>query len=312
MKSICHFVSTIEYDLLINGEYIARGKEDSIDVVITSAEVSVMCVPLATGYGIVSAKVQNIKNSILVNSNDISVVPMGRGHWQIEINFRKTYVDADCDIIATSISGKNNICIYNNPMGVIDISTGSLLRLRKNCDKIVAAEIDIVSGCNVIKCQLIDNKYYIIVIDDKCKILFDTICNSYETNENKCKTIAEVCDIAGHGVVKTFDMTDKTIDCYAVYTGEVRYASSDRLVPMAMLQSLMVGDNKLAKSYLCAEMQSISDDKLQQYFGKFDRVVYNRYIADGTINYTVCGEDYRNYDFVIKNGRIDDIVEVVG
>ena len=122
-----------------------------------------------------------------------------------------------------------------------------------------------------------------------------------EPTENGYKILTTVNDIARHGVVKNFVITNTATlhDEYSVYLkGRPIMPSNQNVVPLCFAQCIKAKDYVLAKSFLSEDLKAVAKpEHLANFFGDFVNVYTD--IFNGDIN-TLCFEYQQNKNYYIK------------
>lgn len=152
------------------------------------------------------------------------------------------------------------------------------------------------------KCIILNASFASILSFDSCIL---------EKTDQGFKVLTNINDIAGHGVVETYQIDDdcKKIDEYTVYMQD--YAKNDvnqNVLPIYFLQCVKAKDFAEAKRCLSQDLQSkVKLEYLKKYFGDFEKV----FCVDGKIFLQYVGslnKHYaKEYHFSVANAKIISI-----
>ncbi len=313
-KQFFHFKSDIEFNLYINGEYVARNKNrESIDLVVGAKSFSFMLCPLSSidNY-MIDNGIINIKNKASSTSSCTKIVPFKNNHYDIIFMPQKVYNLSTNNIVMEINQESLNIFVYNCNYGIIEINIKNKSRLLEKVDyNITASNLEKIYDCYLITNLLDNGKRYVLVVTENGEKIFDKLCDEFEINGTEIKTMSISCDIASSGRVDSINITDRKTETYYISLTDRKMVLQKELIPLAFLQALQNKNYTLAKLYLSDNFSGIQNVQLDNYFGKVDGIYYNRYLLNDDVNYTIWAEnEYRSFDFEINNNLIEDIKEV--
>ena len=155
-------------------------------------------------------------------------------------------------------------------------------------------------------CVVLNNKFMEIDFFENCLI---------EKTEQGYKVLIDLKDIAGHGLVKEYAISETStlIDEYSVYLkGRPTMPSNVNIVPLFFVECIKAKDFTLAKNMLCEELKdSAKQEHLANFFGNFVAVDVDYFSNEKNI---LCFEYQKNqqkyikkYAFLIKNDKILNI-----
>ena len=307
--TILHFKSSVDYNLYINGEYVDYCKSrNSLDVIVNARSLTYMFCPISDGdtYITLNGVLQIINGNVVSESKNVSIVPFGENHYEIYFLTKNIDVVSKYNIVSEETVLNSKIKIYNNGKGIIDINNHEI-----DTDVIKMANVTSQKNCIIVECVTVNGRHAVLYDVDTQNIIIDTACNKVEILDGEVKVLKDLKDMLGQGVVISYNTNTKIIDRYVVYLTKTKRVEATSVIPYAFFSALSAKNYNLAKSYLSDAFAGIDDVQMDNYFGAFSQIYYNPYILGDRINY-VLGIDnsYRSFDFVIKDGLIEDINEV--
>lgn len=207
------------------------------------------------------------------------------------------YKDNKCRIVIES----NNLFYTHTLKGIIE---NPHIKINDADDRIVCA----VTG----KCG---KNYYllIILVKEKCEILFEQIANKVTFNKNNIQITKALHDMQGRMInyTMTYDgskyvQTSKSIE----YSYNHEY--KNKLVPYALLEAIMAKDTNEASKYLCEELEA---ENLFEFFGNIVEIdepkftSYNKENIISVINKENNQYKATDFQFIIESDKIIDIIE---
>lgn len=136
-----------------------------------------------------------------------------------------------------------------------------------------------------------------------------------EKTEQGYKVLIDLKNIAGHGLVKEYAITESAtlIDEYSVYLkGQPTIPTNSNIVPLFFAECIKSKDYNLAKNLLCDELKnSAKQEHLANFFGNFVSVDTDYWTNDKNV---LCFEYQKNninyikkYTFSMQNNKILNI-----
>ena len=159
-------------------------------------------------------------------------------------------------------------------------------------------------------------KNYALIIDTASySVKTELIANKIEINGNLITTLNNCHDMARHAQVKKYKVeeAEKPFEEYVVYTeGSAVKTSTKELIPYAFFEAVQVKNFNLAREYLNWELkQELDDVHLNEFFGAFGDITYDKYSSDGENNVAlIYGEKNKVakiYRIIINNNLIENI-----
>ena len=158
------------------------------------------------------------------------------------------------------------------------------------------------------------NQDYLIIFNNffcNLEICGDVI----ETTHNEIKVLNRQNDIACHGIVQKFSLTQNEFvlnDEYVVLINdEPKVVNEEKLIPLAFCEAVNIKNIKLARTYLDASLNAIlTDEHILTFFGNYDEFVWNKYENKDNIICFLYGEQEKTckkFYFEINKNKITNI-----
>lgn len=211
----------------------------------------------------------------------------------------------------------NNDCIYNfYENGVVEIETNEHVKF-SNMYNLCITDAEVVNlNNNFVGLKLFENENSTcIILNPEFYEVFRFENSILETTENGFKILKILNDVAQHGIVIEYDISEEIniADEYSVYLKNKPINDFNTAVlPMYFLQCIKAKDYKEAKTCLVEDLkQKVSIKHLENFFGNFIEIDY----VDKKENQYECGLLYqeknnffvKNYLILIKNDKILNI-----
>lgn len=118
------------------------------------------------------------------------------------------------------------------------------------------------------------NLNYVMLLNQNLQLMFECWSDKIEVLENKIITLDLVHDIAQHGKVAEYSITNGNVHkekSYFVYTQNTPSAPANQYaIPFAFLEAISLDDFSLARSYLHPTLgQTLQNNTIQHFFGDF-------------------------------------------
>lgn len=175
---------------------------------------------------------------------------------------------------------KNNFVFNFFENGLIEIETEDEIKFSKIFDcQILDARVDFLAG-GFVAIGVVGGQSENVVLLSSNFVEVGFFENSvFEKTTSGCKILADLKDIAGHGLVRVFDFENgaKLVDEYAVYlSGNPKPPSNKNVLPVYFLECIKAKDFALAQKLLSPELCKVAKPKhLANYFGNFGAIYSN-------------------------------------
>ena len=246
------------------------------------------------------------------------------GHDNLLIKLMPFYVQKVC------AESKKKMATFNGKMHEITYYIHSPLYIRIECNgkyidinyhKEMNSLEYVTSKEKILIYSKISGGYYVVIVsfDGKYKIEKEEEVYLLEKNKDEIVTLKRLADSGHHGKVTHYNYTknmESTSDI--VYMDNKRQNSIDKkLVPYLYIDAIKSGDKKLARSYLCDNLNNALDDQhLMTFFGDFRDIdsPYLEQYGDNCLSLIYNNQNKKQgkiYAFDIDDkGRIENITEM--
>ena len=172
------------------------------------------------------------------------------------------------------------------------------------------------SNTNTENNKIYDENYkvYNLFLNKNLQVAFEGKANKIEFDGNQIVTLNNVPDIARHGIVTAYALTEngfKKSKKYSVYTANSPTAPACiQALPLAFMEALNIENYTLARSYLHPNLSaSLKNEHLRAYFGDYVEVTqtFNNTPFELSLVYNGNPRFVKTYRFDVKDNRIFNI-----
>jgi len=315
-QNFLHFLSEVPCLVGINGKTIEKIDNEKIfecDIITNTSELFVSFTPTITNKTYIPytylLKTNDIPQTL---NNQIKIIPFPYNNYDIIMKpFEISPIETQ-QVLCNKEVGKYFISIISGYKTNVTIFSGASIIFTHTIENINKVKVEYLYENIIIEGISNENYYLLIIKSDDMKILFESKCQSIEKDNDFIECLTNLNDISKTAEVNKISLKDQKIDRYYVYQfNEEIKPTSDILIPMNLLESIKIGDENVAKKLLSDNFNSATISTLSNYFGNFNEIYLNRHCNKvGIFNYTIKGDEYKNYDFIIENNKIIDIQEV--
>lgn len=315
-QNFLHFLSEVPCLVGINGKTIEKIDNEKIfecDVITNTSELFVSFTPTITNKTYIPytylLKTNDIPQTL---NNQIKIIPFPYNNYDIIMKpFEISPIETQ-QVLCNKEVGKYFISIISGYKTNVTIFSGASIIFTHTIENINKVKVEYLYENIIIEGISNENYYLLIIKSDDMKILFESKCQSIEKDNDFIECLTNLNDISKTAEVNKISLKDQKIDRYYVYQfNEEIKPTSNILIPMNLLESIKIGDENVAKKLLSDNFNSATISTLSNYFGNFNEIYLNRHCNKiGIFNYTIKGDEYKNYDFIIENNKIIDIQEV--
>ena len=296
MKKYIHISSLVPSQILINGEKISSLHPD----IVATHDFYISFLPTSPKY--LPCTISTRTN---ICPSGITKIPFKGNHFdiiydsQVSLEYRPASPQIQKQYNGTMFS------ITNSDQSFISISAKNF-NYFSTTEPIKMADFKTHDSVVTIVGNISDDKKYLLIYDTKTrKIVIENTFRQVEIGKEKIKALKPTDSLSDYGIVYTFTFSTKKLDKYNIYLSDTPPTHSDELTPMLFLESIKYGDFGRAKTYL---FNSATTPQLEQFFGRIDKIYFNRYSDEP--NYTTLSDgNYKNYTFLIADGKISEIKE---
>jgi len=254
---ILHFRSSIGYSLYVNGEYVDvcdRGR--TLDIMTKSRNITITYCPISDNviYMPITAKM-DLSAGVESGSEYIKVVPFGHDHYEVHIIPQSIDMAHRYNIVCEEKVKDISVRVYNNGHGKIDISG-------KDIDVngvITMASVDEYMGYIIVECICNDDRHVAVYDISTSQVVLSTNCDKVEKSDSEIRALIDQRDILLQAVVKTYNLSTKSLDRYVIYLGKQAKLSDISIVPYAFLTAIKAGNLAKAKECLSVSYSDITD-----------------------------------------------------
>ena len=315
-ENFLHFLSTTPCTLSINGNDL--GTIDNVNTlehdIITKTDQIILGYQPISGESLYIPYFATIKtkDSPYTDNEYIDIVPFPNEHYDIilspfyylETTTEKVLLSQNIDKYFVSITTGN----HTN----ITIFSGASIVYKSKAPKFSSATVEKKSNLLIIKGAVGKDEYYLLITStDNFETIYSDISHSIEEDNDCLQSLKYLKNITRHAKVCKVEYNSQKKEIFYVYENEQEtMPNSKYLVPLYFLEALSIGDTHLCKKLLSNNLINTPFDKFKNYFGKINGIYLNRHNASPNVNYTIKSNTYKNYDFLVQDGKITDIEEI--
>ncbi|MBE5738544.1 MAG: hypothetical protein E7354_02320 [Clostridiales bacterium] len=315
-ENFLHILSSVPCILAVNGEQIGTIDNKNVfeqDIITKTNQIFINYQPLCNEKSFIPYTVTiQTANHPICDSEYIQVVPFPNNHYDIIMKPFYYYEIKDAKVLFSKMTGPYFVSIISSNNTQITIYNNANIVFQTATPKLLNANAELKNEILVIRGIISDTEYYLILIDtSNFEIIHSDISHSIEEIEDNIQSLKYLRNPPHHAEVCKVSIKAKTKDIFYVYEkGNAETTSNKYLMPLYFLEGLKVNDENLCKCLLSQKLSSTPFQKFKNYFGKINDIHLNRHNTSPNINYTILSDEYKNYDFIIDNGKITEIEEI--
>lgn len=316
-ENFLHFLSPVASRIECNGQhfgFIDNENTIELDLICKTNHIFISYIPISQDRQSIPYTVQiNTENTPNTNNEYIKIVPFPNNHYDIIMKPFYYYQMADSTVLFNGNIDKYFISITTNTVTNITIFSGKTIVFNKNTKKIINVKVEKKEETIVITGIINDDNYLMLIVDtNNFNIIYEDIVQSIEDNSTSITSLKNINSIYDYSKVCKFNFSSKQSENYFVYNNRFEeHNIHPFLIPQAMLESIKVEDEHLAKSLLSNKYNTTTIQQLKSYFGDIKEIHFNRHQNNPyKVNYTIKSDKYRNYNFLIDNNIVCDIEEI--
>ena len=314
-----HIHSDIPSAFCVNGEQIGFCSKptDFISISVEKEEFVLYVYPLEqtlphTSFISYSAKI-NCKNAKpLCNNSLLTITDYGQGNFVIMCNSLKINKPTTTTF-CTSLENTSLTILQNNLYLANDKNSLSFIPKTPLKD----AKLTKFQEFLIIWGKTYTNKDNILITNSNLNLIFDSIADKIEIEDNHIITLQRVNDIAMHGVVNEYQLQNEQVTHlkeYTVYTQNTPISPANTFaIPYALLEAIAIGNFSLARSYLHPSLSAtLQDEHLERYFDNFIEATpaFNHPLNVLALVYPGNPRFVKNFLFDIADNRVLNIDSV--
>ena len=315
-ENFLHFLSDTPCSISINGHDI--GTIDNIntfeqDILVDTEQIILEYKPIS-GDKLFIPYFATIKTKDYPHTDNeyIDIIPFPDNHYDIflqpfyynETREEKVLLNQNIDKYFVSITTGNNTNIT--------IFSGASIVYKITVTRFTSASIDKKSNLLIIKGIINQEEYYLLVINTETfETIHNDISHSIEEDNTGLQSLKILKNTTHHAKVCKIEYSSQKKEIFYVYEDEnIIVPNHNALIPLYFLEALSVNDTNMCNSLLSTHLQNTPLNRFKNYFGNIEGIYLNRHNVSPNINYTIKNTTYKNYDFIINNGKIAEIEEI--
>lgn len=310
-----HFYSKTPCNVFINGEFIGiidNEKQFFIDIIVLKPTVIVSCEPLCaenTTFIPVTFKLEYKNNKIFTSNKNIKIIPFPNNNYDILLSFNTVLVSTS-NIFNKKID-EYNIFACLETTSTINIYNKNNLLFSTNQPTISNISVEKINNVLVITANSFSDKFLLIFNTEKNICLICDLFYKIEKNNDEIKCLKKLNNTLKTGTVYDINLKDLSINNYSVFVDNYTPLKEQSLIPLSFLEAVKNKNYNIAKTFLDDKFLETDNEKLNQFFGDFNEIYYNCYtVKSDKSNFTIVGENTRNFDFCLLNNKITEIEEI--
>lgn len=316
-QNFLHLLSSTPCTMSINGNFLGtidNAFDFEIDIIPSVNKFFLEYNPICDKNNYIPYTVMFETNKSLIKCENkyVNIVPFPNGHYDIIFNPFSYLKTNETDLILSKNFGKYFVSITNSNFSQISIFDNEKLCFSKVIKSISTANCQIFKDVLLIQ-GIGENDYFILIFDcSKHIVIYEDFVHSINVQSGYVETLKNTYDISHHAVVCKVDFETKLSQKYYVYEKNIcHYSKCMEIIPQDFLECLKAEDESKMKTLLHTNLANSKLQNFQNYFGKFDKIYLNRHLNfQDTLNYTLIGNNIKNYNFIMENNKIKDIQEV--
>jgi hypothetical protein len=322
---IFHFCADFDCSVSINGALagVLNADKDLISIKVCDIESFVVSVlPLQSQTNITLLPYAfNVKpHGHIINDSKFTITTI-YPESNIEIKLKPNILDKyePPEILKQqTVQGNILITVYQDSSCRIMLENNKLLLSHTIGKRIANIQIELLNYEDFsylkIEGNTEDNKKYLLLISmhSYC-VMREFTADKIEINSGVVEVLNNYDDMARHGIVTKYKLDDMTkeLENYIVYTEEnVPVPECEELIPYAFFEAVKIKNFNLARKFLSADLMQILDDQhINEFFGSFDEITYNKYASNNKNTIAlIYGEQIKHIQ-IYKVTIFDNLIE---
>ena len=257
--------------------------------------------------------VKLINNQVLCTNACAHFYKLMQNQFKVVLNFKKLLCYTPQKLLTTTIINDLSLAFLDGTMQCIVLNNNeqsSRLFLNEQITSPHFLEFDKYYALTGKRAE----QDYVLVFDKTGNTIFEGYDDKIEIVGNQINALKIVHDTAQHGFVSKYELKNNKIsevECYSVYLKQTPlHATNKYVVPVAFLEAINLDNLKLARFYLCDQLNiSLKDEQLTQYFGDFLEFESNfLHDMDNSFIFYYNNGMTKLFRFVVKDNKIVDIL----
>lgn len=315
-ENFLHFLSTTPATISVNGYNIGTIDNEQtfeLDLLSKTDKIFVSYEPISEDEYYLPYTSKISTNAFPSTNNEyIEIVPFPNNHYDIIMKPFYYYELRDAKVLYNAMVGKFFVSVISTNHTTITIYSGNSIVYQRNIPLLQNVKVDINNNIMTIKGIISSDEYYLLILNTtNFETIFSDIVHSIDEEQNAITSVKKLHNLPHHAVVCKVEYNPYKKEIFNVYEKDTLTPPTNKyFIPLFFLDALKTKDEKLCKSMLSHKLFSSPLSKFESYFGDIKDVYFNRHQIGSDINITIKSSEYRNYNFSIIDGKIDDIDEV--
>lgn len=315
-ENFLHFLSDVPASISVNGKQLGVIDNENIfekDILTKTDKIFVEYSPLSEKQNHIPYLASISTKGVPTSENKyIEIIPFPSNNYDINLKPFYYYELRDAKVILNKTLGNYFVSMVTTNTTTVNVYLGTSLVFSSTIPLVTTATAELKSQVIIIKAVLDTGEYYLLAIDtNNFEVIYDDIFASIEETEGEFKVLKFISNLPRHGVVCKLTFKPYKKEIFYVYENNcIVPPKSKYFVPLYFLDGLKVGDENVCKSVLSAHIASSPLSKFKHFFGDIKGVYLNRHNLSPEVNVTIKTDTYKNYNFFVTDGKIEDIEEV--
>lgn len=316
-ENFLHFLSGVPARISVNGADL--GIIDNLntfehDIITKTDRIFVEYLPVSGKENLIPYLATISTNGTPLSENKyIEVVPFPNNNYDITLKPFYYYELRDAKVVLNKAIGNYFVSIVSTTNTSVTIFSGATIVFKSSLPLITNATAEEKGDMIIIKGVISDTEYYLLVINTKSfEVIYSDIFHSIEETDGYIEILKYLHNLPRHAVVCKLEFKPYKKEIFYVYEKDCIVPPKPKyFVPLYFLDALKVGDEKACKSVLAPSILTSPISKFKHYFGEMKCIHLNRHSIKPEVNITIKTDTYKNYNFFINDGKIEDIEEVI-
>ncbi len=316
-ENFLHFLSEVPAKISVNGKalgIIDNKNNFECDILTKTDRIFVEYSPLSSKDNFIPYTASICTGDIPTSENKyIEIIPFPNNNYDINLKPFYYYELRDARVILNKPLGNFFVSIISTHSSTINVYSGTSLMFTKTLPLFTNATAELKNNILIIKGVLESDEYYLLAIDTtNFEVIYSDQFASIEEEDSGLEILKYLNNLPHHAVVCKLTFKPYTKEIFYVYEKDcIVPPKSKYFVPLYFLDALKVNDEKACKSVLSNGIVGSPLSKFKHYFGDIKNVYLNRHSTTTYVNITTKSDTYKNYNFFVNDGKIEDIEEVV-
>lgn len=312
-----HFYSETPCNVFINGEQIGlidNKNQFYIDVIVFNSTLIVSSEPICEKNNIfipISFKLEYENETLTCSSNNIKIVPFPNNNYDVILKFKSSPMLNNASIYSKKV-GANNVLAMLDYVSTISVFNGdkNLFTTKQGMLKNLQAKE--IGNLILITAEAEQNETFLLAFNQATNT--PLICDLFiklEKVGDEIKCLKNLHNTLLTGKVFKLNLKTLELETFNVFLESENKVLEANLIPYSFLEAVKEDNFNLATTFLNEKLLHSSPYKLKQFFKHFNEIYYNcYYLKSDVFNYTILGDEPRNFNFYLVDNKIAEIEEV--